>query len=122
MKILIVDDAKSVHAFIKSLFSGLQHELSHAMNGREAIDVLSKDNSINLVLLDWEMPEMDGLETLKQIKSRNNTLPVIMVTSKSSANNITTIMQNGASEYVMKPFTKDILFGKISEVMNSELS
>lgn len=122
MKILIVDDAKAVHAFIKALFKGTSCELAHAMNGVEAIDIISTNpKSFDLVLLDWEMPLKSGLETLVESKNIAPDLPVIMVTSKTNLSDIEAIMKKGASEYVMKPFTKEILFEKIAESIGKEV-
>lgn len=124
MKILVVDDARAVHAFIKSLFKGTSCELFHVMNGAEAIDMLKSKSKdfFDFVLLDWEMPVKSGLETLEESKIIAPNLPIIMVTSKTNLSDIESIMKKGASEYVMKPFTKEILFEKISETIGKEVT
>ena len=124
MKILCVDDTKAVHAFIRSLFAGLAHELVPVYDGQQALDELAKSDfkGFDLVLLDWEMPVKNGLETMADIRKKTNALPVIMVTSKNDMNDITKMLEAGANEYIMKPFTRDILFEKISQVLGREVA
>ncbi len=123
MKILCVDDTKSVHAYIRSLFAGSEHELVHVFDGQQALDALSAVGfkSFDIVLLDWEMPIKNGLQTMTEIRQTSADIPVIMVTSKNDMNDITKMIEAGASEYIMKPFTKDILFDKIFQVLGREV-
>jgi two-component system chemotaxis response regulator CheY len=123
MKILCVDDTKAVHAFIKSLFAGLSHQLHGVFDGQQALDELAKGDfkGYDLVLLDWEMPVKNGLETMVEIRKKTESLPVIMVTSKNDMNDIAKMLEAGATEYIMKPFTKDILFEKIAQVLGQEV-
>ena len=124
MKILCVDDTKAVHAFMKALFAGSGHNLIGVFDGQQALDKLNAEglNTFDLVLLDWEMPVKNGLETLTDIRKLTAALPVIMVTSKNDINDITKLLETGANEYVMKPFTKDILFEKIAQVLGREVA
>ena len=123
MKFLCVDDTKAVHAFIRALFAGLSHEIVAVYDGQQALDELAKSDfrGFDLVLLDWEMPVKNGLETLAEIRKKTNALPVIMVTSKNDMNDITKMLKTGANEYIMKPFTRDILFEKIAQVIGREV-
>lgn len=122
-KVLVVDDTKSVHAFIKSLLGRIEGvALRPAMNGAEAVEIIKQGEEFDLVLLDWEMPIMNGPETLGRLKSLNVTYPVIMMTTKNSPSDIQAMLEAGAAEYIMKPFTVDILFEKISFVTGKELS
>lgn len=123
MNILVTDDSKAVHAFVTQLFQGLPHVITHAYNGQEALDILKLQNQkFDLILLDWEMPVLDGPSTLIQIKSLGIDVPVVMVTTKGDLISITTALDNGASDYVIKPFTKDILFGRIATICGSEVA
>lgn len=115
MKLLIVDDAKAVHGFIRSSL-GDDYEYLSAFDGDEALATLTEHPDIQLVLLDWEMPTKDGLETLKDIRQRGLDVPVIMVTSVNQVDHITQALSSGANEYVMKPFTREILAEKIATV------
>ena len=111
-KILIVDDTRTVHNFIKSITKDEDLSFSHAFNGKEALELIKKEE-LDLVLLDWEMPVMNGPETLKEIVAQHPDLPVIMMTTKNSYENVRDMMDMGACEYIMKPFTKDVFMEKI---------
>ena len=117
MRILLTDDSRAVHAFVTQLFNGTTVEIEHAYNGQEALEMLLiPSKSFDVVLLDWEMPVLDGPSALLQIKARGIRTPVIMATTKCDLTSITKALQNGASDYVIKPFTQDILFGRIATI------
>ena len=117
MNILMVDDMKTVHTYLKSLIGSEEDwQLGHAYSGEEALELLDAKSDYDLILLDWEMPGMDGLETLEHIQNKWPQIPVIMVTSRNSTQDFQKVIEKGASEYVIKPFTKDILFSKIATV------
>lgn len=117
-KLLIVDDSRAVHAFVKEALAYVGREFADAFDGRQALDILKAAGSdVELVLLDWEMPVMTGIETVAAIRAAGFRLPVIMVTSLSDMTNIARALDAGADDYVMKPFTKEILLEKISEVL-----
>lgn len=122
MRILVVDDSKTVHFFIKSLFVGTSYEVLNAMDGAEAVELVNNDSAIDVVLLDWEMPVKDGVTTLAEIRDNGNAVPIIMVTSKNDASNIIKALEKGANEYIMKPFTKEVLFEKISMLLGKEVA
>lgn len=124
MKLLVVDDSRAVHAFMDSVFEGTGHDLVHVHNGKEALSYLkhTSGKGLDLILLDWEMPEMDGIQTLEHVKADGYSCPVVMVTSKNQIAEIEQAIEKGASEYIMKPFTEDILFEKISAIVNEEVA
>lgn len=116
-KILIVDDTKAVHSFVKALLQKSNEvQTESAFNGSEALTKIKGDNKYDLILLDWEMPVLNGPETLAQIKPIAGVAPIIMMTTKNKPEDIQNMLIMGASEYLMKPFTIDILFDKISFV------
>lgn len=121
MKVLAVDDSKAVHAFMKNLFEGTEHDLRHAYDGKEAVEQV-KNEQPDIVLLDWEMPVMDGVQTLVAIREGGFNMPIVMVTSKNEVSQIVQALEKGANEYVMKPFTKEILFEKLSMVLGKEVA
>jgi two-component system, chemotaxis family, chemotaxis protein CheY len=123
MNILVVDDSRAVHAFIENVFAGSRHALTHVYNGKEAFELIRQgQDRFDLVLLDWEMPVMNGLEALQAIRSCSAGLPIIMVTTKNDPESITEALVKGATEFVMKPFTKDILFSKMGQVLGTEVA
>lgn len=120
-EILIVDDTKSVHAFVNVLLgksSGIK--VTSVFNGAEAIDILRSEKKFDLILLDWEMPVLNGPDTLRKIKSMSVQSPVIMMTTKNSPEDIQKMLDQGVAEYLMKPFTIDILFEKIAFASGKE--
>ena len=116
-RILIVDDTKSVHAFVKSLLSKCPEiESTSVHDGAQALSHLRKDSNYDLILLDWEMPNLNGPSTFEQLKSLGFKIPTIMMTTKNASEDIEKMLTMGVSEYLMKPFTIDILFEKIEYV------
>lgn len=92
------------------------YEVREAANGREALDVIAAEkNAVTLVLADWNMPDINGLELLKRLRQlpEHCSVVVVMVTSETDVDKMTTALEAGANEYVMKPFTKDILIEKL---------
>jgi two-component system, chemotaxis family, chemotaxis protein CheY len=123
-KLLLVDDTKSVHAFVKELLrKRTDFLITDAFNGQEAINIIqSSESDFDLVLLDWEMPVKDGLDTLKNLRTMGSALPIIMMTTRNSPDDIAKILELGASEYLMKPFTADILFEKIEFALGKAIT
>lgn len=122
MKILLVDDTKTVHAYIKELFkSNSEIEFSDAYNGKEALEMVGT-KTYDLILLDWEMPILNGPETLKQMVAIGVQTPIVMVTTKNAPGDLMQMLTLGAKDYVMKPFTKDILAAKIEMLVGVELN
>jgi len=117
--ILIVDDSRIMRNIVKNTFSELKipcHFLE-AENGKKAYQLL-ETNPVNLILLDWNMPEMDGMEFLKKVRSMPNytELPIIMVTSESAKYNVVEALQNGATDYIVKPIREKVFMEKLSEI------
>ncbi len=119
-KILCIDDSKSVHAFLKQCLGSNVHEFYSALDGSLAIDFLkaNPDKNLDVIFLDWEMPKLTGPETFVEFQKMNITTPVIMLTSKNEPENIEQMLKAGVSEYIMKPFTADIILDKIKSVLD----
>ena len=122
-KILAVDDSKMMLRIISSTIEMLGFEPLKASNGREALELLEKESEIALVLLDWNMPELNGMETLKAIKSNESLsdLPVMMVTTEGEKKNVVMAIQAGAKHYLTKPFNQQDLATRIMECLDSGL-
>ena len=116
---LVVDDSRAVRMILAKTLKELGYEVREAANGREALDVIEADKTaLKLVLADWNMPEINGLEMLKRLRQNPelSSLVVVMVTTETELDQIAAALDAGANEYVMKPFTKDILVEKLQLV------
>lgn len=123
MKILLVDDTRSIHMYTKDLLRRIsQFSYLDAYNGEEALKILNDNRDVQFVLLDWEMPVLDGYSTLLRIRELYPQLPVMIVTTKDDPNDIQKMLEAGASEYMMKPFTEDILRQKLNDILGERLS
>ncbi len=119
IKVLCIDDSKAIHAFLKQCLVDESIEFSSAFDGVQGVDRVKTGEIFDLIFLDWEMPNKTGPEVLDDFKIMNLKTPVIMLTSKNEAGDIAQMLTKGASEYVLKPFTKDILLEKISFVIGN---
>ena len=118
MKVLIVDDSAIIRKIIKTAAEMLELETEEAQDGIEALEKLSGIYSeIDLVLLDWNMPEKSGYDVLVEIKSseKYKHIPVMMVTTEGQRSSIVAAVKAGASNYLTKPFTVEELEAKIIE-------
>lgn len=123
MRILIADDSKAVHAYMKALFGGTSHQLVHANDGQQAFDLWQKEpQGFHIILLDWEMPVLDGYGSLDKLLNAGCQTPIMMVTSKNDPSYISKAIERGAMEYVMKPFDRDILFEKMEMVLGGKVA
>lgn len=118
MKVLLVDDSLAMRRIQRNVLEKLGlNDIVEADDGQDALKKL-ESTPIDLVLLDWNMPNMDGLTTLKNIRSNDNTkdLKVMMCTSESEKGKIVEAIKSGANSYVVKPFTPQIIKGKLQEL------
>ena len=120
ISVLVVDDAPFIRDLVKkclrNAFPGIV--VADAVNGRKA-QSLMMHNSYDMVLCDWEMPEMSGLELLTWTREQENskTLPFIMVTSRGDKENVVQAIQAGVSDYIGKPFTNEQLMTKVKKAL-----
>ena len=115
-KALVVDDSRAVRMILARTLRELGFEVQEAANGREALEVIETEKTgVTLVLADWNMPEINGLELLKRLRQKPelSALVVVMVTTETELDQMAAALEAGANEYVMKPFTKDILVEKL---------
>jgi two-component system, chemotaxis family, chemotaxis protein CheY len=121
-KILSVDDSAIIRKIIKSAVEVLRYELLEASDGEEAISILNAENNIRLILLDWNMPGMNGYDFLKIAKSHAvfKSIPIMMVTTESEKENIIKAVQAGVSNYLIKPFSTEELVKKIMQCVKED--
>ena len=113
---MVVDDSRAVRMLLSRILRDLGFEVAEAASGVEALERLKQlSGSVNLILTDWNMPEMNGLELLKKIRDQHefDKVPVVMVTTETEMEQMVTALEAGANEYVMKPFTADIIADKL---------
>ncbi len=112
MRVLSVDDSKTVRQLIRNMVEVLPVEFLEAENGMEALRTLKSCNGdVDLIILDWDMPVMDGLEFLKIIKSNAayRAIPVIMVTTEAQKDRVVDAVRSGVKQYITKPFSGEDL-------------
>ena len=123
MKLLIVDDSSAIRKIIKAAADVFMMDTEEAQDGVEALEKLSECyNEIDLILLDWNMPEKSGYDVLVEIKAddKYKDIPVMMVTTESQKSSIVAAVRAGADNYLTKPFTVDELQLKILECLGED--
>ena len=118
MSILVVDDFPTMRRIVRSLLKELGFtNVEEAEDGQEALGKL-KGGDFEFVVSDWNMPDLDGLEMLKQIRADDamKTLPVLMVTAEEKKENIVAAAKAGANGYIVKPFTAATLEEKLNKI------
>ena len=113
MKVLIVDDSKVMRNMIKRSLQkgGLEVETSEAGDGLEALD--QSPDAVDMILCDWNMPNMNGLDFVRELRNRNIETPVLMVTTETHFAKKREISDAGANGFIAKPFTPEELVGEI---------
>jgi two-component system, chemotaxis family, chemotaxis protein CheY len=115
VKALVVDDSRAMRRIIAKLLVELGFEVHEAASGLEALQLADKLEGLTLVLLDWNMPELDGRQVLERLRAdeRFADLAVMMVTTESEMEQVEVALNAGASEYLMKPFDRQALLEKL---------
>lgn len=123
VKILIVDDSSMVRMKLRSHLKDYDVEIEEAENGEVAVQKALADEDIKVVLLDWNMPVMNGHEALLKIREIRNhdDLKIIMETTETEMIQVLRALQAGADEYLMKPFDKEMLLDKLLLTLGGEL-
>ena len=118
MRALVVDDSRAIRSIIGKTVKELGFELFEAGHGKEALDRLAEVGRVDLILVDWNMPEMNGFDFL--VAARGNPpwkdTVIMLVTTETEMSQMQRALEAGANEYVMKPFTKDVLREKLQLV------
>lgn len=122
IKVLVVDDSKAIREIEKKYLEEMGFKVLEAEDGEEALKVLEENPDIKLILLDWYMPVMNGFEFLKKVRANPqwNEVKIMMVTTENQQKNILEAIMNGANEYLMKPFDKEMLKVKIQFLLEKQ--
>ena len=116
MRALVIDDSKAMRIILKQILqSAGGATVEEAGNGKEGLEKLKSMEKPDVVLVDWNMPEMNGLEFVRAVRGNPTyrTLPLMMVTTETESSQMGKALAAGANEYVMKPFTKDVIQEKL---------
>ncbi|MBL8747277.1 MAG: response regulator [Phycisphaerae bacterium] len=115
MKVLLIDDSRTMRHIQKSVLAQLGHtDIEEACDGADAL-TKAEGFAPDLLLVDWNMPNMDGLTFVKHFRAKGMNQPIIMVTTESEKSRVLEAIKAGANDYVVKPFTPDVLSQRIEE-------
>lgn len=121
MKILVVDDFATMRRIIKNILRELGYEnILEADSGLSALEILKKEN-VNFIISDWNMPQMSGIELLKAVRQSESwkDIPFLMVTAEGQKENVLEAAKNKVSNYIVKPFTAEVLKEKINKIFEN---
>ncbi|MFW5837053.1 MAG: response regulator, partial [Desulfovibrionaceae bacterium] len=119
LTILVVDDFRTMRSVIRNILKRIEiTDVLEAHDGQNALEVL-EENPVDLILSDWNMPRMAGIEFLRQVRAREETrdIPFVMITAEGMRENIVEAIQAGANGYIVKPFTPEQLREKIERIV-----
>lgn len=120
MKALIVDDSATMRRVLKTtLIKADFDEFDEAETGAEAVSKV-QDEMYDLILMDWNMPEMSGLDAVIEIRRLGEKVPIMMVTTENEKGKIIEAIKAGANNYIVKPFKPDSVIFRIKETLNNQ--
>lgn len=120
MKLLVVDDSSTMRRIIKNTLSRLGfNDVLEAEHGVEAWQILEKTPDVNVLITDWNMPEMNGLDLVRKVRAEKKyeNMPIIMVTTEGGKTEVITALKAGVNNYIVKPFTPQVLKEKLEDVL-----
>ena len=115
MLALVIDDSRTMRTIIGTILRQIGMDVIEAGTGLHGLEQLEQNPDVDLVLVDWNMPEMNGLDFIKAMRAQYiyDRIRILMVTSETQLDQVTKAMNAGADEYLMKPFSRDILLAKL---------
>jgi two-component system chemotaxis response regulator CheY len=118
MRVLVVDDSGVMRKIISRALGELGiNDVEEAADGQLALDAMTASGPFDLLITDWNMPVMNGLELVQAIRGSGSAIPIIMVTTKSEKEAVLQAIQAGVNDYVIKPFERDMLRLKIERLV-----
>ena len=117
MRALVIDDSRAIRLILGNIVKEIGFDVLEAGNGLEALEQLKNaDSNIDLALVDWNMPEMNGYEFVCAVRkdSQYDDLLLMMVTTETEMSQVVKALEAGANEYLMKPFTKEMILEKLN--------
>jgi two-component system chemotaxis response regulator CheY len=119
MKILLVDDSKTMRNIQKKILTSLgEVEFAEADDGVQALGVIGATaGGFELILIDWNMPNMDGITLVNRIRTTDKTTPLIMVTTEAEKSRVLEALKAGVNNYALKPFTPEALMEKVKQTL-----
>lgn len=116
MRAMVIDDSRAIRLILGKMLKELGFEVIDAENGAVAIDRLKASEKVDIALVDWNMPEMNGYEFVCAVRKEDayKDLPLMMVTTETEMSQVVKALEAGANEYVMKPFTKEMITEKLT--------
>lgn len=115
VKILLVEDEESVASFVKTELEFEDYQVIWAQDGKEALTLFEEEKP-TLILLDWMLPIYDGITVLRRIRKQSD-VPIIMLTAKDAASDISSALDQGLDDYITKPFDIEVLFARIRVIL-----
>lgn len=115
-KAMVIDDSRAIRMILARTLNQLGYDVAQAANGKEALQALKESqDTVSLILVDWNMPEMNGLDFIRSLRAdgRFGDVKLMMVTTETQIEQMVRAIEAGANEYVMKPFTKDVIEEKL---------
>lgn len=122
MKILVVDDSRTIRNIQKNVLAQLGHtDVIEAEDGVKALTMFA-EQKVDLMLVDWNMPNMDGITLVRKIRESNRSVPIIMCTTEAEKSRVLEAVKAGVNNYVVKPFTVESLGEKIAQTIAKKVA
>lgn len=120
MKFLVIDDSSTMRRIVKNTLSKIGYsDIIEAENGKEALDKLEAAGGVDMIVTDWNMPVMDGLTFVKNVRSGPyNSVPILMVTTMAAKEDVIQALKAGVNNYVVKPMTPETLREKVDSILH----
>lgn len=115
MRALVIDDSRAMRMLLRKIMTQAGYEVAEAENGQDALTTLKELDAVDIMLVDWNMPEMSGIEFVRAVRADGAyaDIPMMMVTTEDGMDHVVEALEAGANEYVMKPFTEESIREKL---------